>query len=260
MTTRWPVIEVSSRGESWAPGWSWLGGLDFIGVSHLRTPYAHADAWGIRARLSSVARPKSLELSQIADAALAVIDREGLAGLSMRAVAAELGVGTMSLYRYVESREALEIAVVDRVLGEVDVGSSGGASWKVRVTDVLVGARGRVAAHPNVIPLLVSAGTTRSGALLSCGEAVLGALGAAGLDAEERAIAFRTLIAYLIGAVQVEHYGPVAGRRTDELAAVPTSAYPAVVRTAESARKLTGEQVFRRGLAMVLAGIGAARE
>jgi hypothetical protein len=46
-------------------------------------------------------RPRSLSHDRIAAAALAVIDRRGLAALSMRTVAAELGMGTMSLYRYV---------------------------------------------------------------------------------------------------------------------------------------------------------------
>jgi AcrR family transcriptional regulator len=45
-----------------------------------------------------------------------VIERDGPFGLSMRAVAQELGMGTMSLYRYVQSREQLEALVVDLVL------------------------------------------------------------------------------------------------------------------------------------------------
>jgi len=65
-------------------------------------------------------RPRSLTQAAIAAAALAVIDRDGVAGLSMRAVAAELGTGTMSLYRYVADRDELERWVVDLVLAEVD--------------------------------------------------------------------------------------------------------------------------------------------
>ncbi|MFD0664655.1 TetR/AcrR family transcriptional regulator [Thermocatellispora tengchongensis] len=65
-------------------------------------------------------RPRSLTETEIAAAALAVIDRDGLDALSMRAVAKQLGTGTMSLYRYVEDRAQLETLVVDLVLGSVD--------------------------------------------------------------------------------------------------------------------------------------------
>ncbi|GHJ12712.1 MULTISPECIES: TetR/AcrR family transcriptional regulator [unclassified Micromonospora] len=57
---------------------------------------------------------------QLADAALAVLDRDGLAGLTMRAVGAQLGTSTMGLYRYVADRDELESLVVERVLDRVD--------------------------------------------------------------------------------------------------------------------------------------------
>ena len=82
-------------------------------------------------------RPRSLTPDQLASAALAVLDREGLAGLSMRAVAKELGMSTMALYRYVDDREELEGLVVERVLSAVDTtppepgtpGRNGSGSW-----------------------------------------------------------------------------------------------------------------------------------
>jgi AcrR family transcriptional regulator len=64
-----------------------------------------------------VPRPRSLTPDQLAVAALAVIDRDGLAGLTMRAVATQLGVSTMGLYRYVRDRRELEALVVELVLG-----------------------------------------------------------------------------------------------------------------------------------------------
>ena len=66
-------------------------------------------------------RPRSLTPDQIAAAALAVIDRDGLDALSMRTVARQLGIGAMSLYRYVTDRDQLEDLVVDLVLGAVDI-------------------------------------------------------------------------------------------------------------------------------------------
>src|SRR5215472_6802649 len=78
-------------------------------------------------------RRRSLTTAAIAAAALAVIDRDGTAGLSMRAVATELRVGTMSLYRYVSDREELERLVADLVLAPVDTSQAQHLPWQRRV-------------------------------------------------------------------------------------------------------------------------------
>jgi AcrR family transcriptional regulator len=56
--------------------------------------------------------------AEIAAAAIALADAEGLAGVSMRRVAAVLGVGTMSLYNYVPGKEQLVDLMLDAVAGE----------------------------------------------------------------------------------------------------------------------------------------------
>jgi AcrR family transcriptional regulator len=73
--------------------------------------------WGTRERGARGPRP-GLTVEQIVAAAIAVADATGLAGLSMRRVAERLGVGTMSLYRYVPSKAELLDVMVDRVAGE----------------------------------------------------------------------------------------------------------------------------------------------
>ncbi|MFD1051394.1 TetR/AcrR family transcriptional regulator, partial [Kibdelosporangium lantanae] len=78
-------------------------------------------------------RPRSLDLADVATAALAVIDRDGLTGFAMRAVAVELGMGTMSLYRYVSDRAQLEALVVDQVLAGVDMTPPRG-TWQRQLT------------------------------------------------------------------------------------------------------------------------------
>lgn len=57
----------------------------------------------------------------IATAALHLTDAEGLAGLSMRKLGAELGVEAMSLYHYVDSKDDLLDAVLDRLYAQVDL-------------------------------------------------------------------------------------------------------------------------------------------
>ena len=101
-------------------------------------------------------RRRSLTNAAIAAAALAVIDRDGGAGLSMRAVATELRVGTMSLYRYVSDREELERLVADLVLAPVDTSQAQRLPWQQRVAELAERARAAISGHPAVIPLLLA--------------------------------------------------------------------------------------------------------
>ncbi|KYG08617.1 transcriptional regulator [Sorangium cellulosum] len=204
-------------------------------------------------------RPRSLTQPGIAAAALAVIDREGLAALSMRAVAGELGMSTMALYRYVSDREQLERLVVDLVLGAVDVEVPARAAWTQRVTLLVARMRDTVRAHPSVVPLTLSHRHSSEG-VRRFGEALLGVLTEAGFAGAQRVIAFRSLISYVIGALQAEHLGPLAGDGTAQLAALSEEDYPFLSATARDARRVPPEQEFFGGLAIVLRGLHAGEQ
>ncbi len=199
-------------------------------------------------------RPRTLTPAAIAAAALAVVERDGLVALSMRAVASELGIGTMSLYRYVDSRERLEDLLVERVLGEVELELPARAPWNKRVTLLAERVRSAIINHPAVVPLLL---TRRHKAEVSLrwGEAMLSELAEGGFTGKERAIAFRTLLSYLLGAVQVEHFGPLSGAGTAALAELPRAQYPTLADTALHARRISPDEEFQRGLALVLRGL-----
>ena len=70
--------------------------------------------WGRRERPNRGPKP-GLTLERIVASAIAVADAEGLDAVSMRRVAAKLGVGTMSLYRYVPGKNELLDLMLDRV-------------------------------------------------------------------------------------------------------------------------------------------------
>src|SRR5687768_86463 len=72
--------------------------------------------WGTGEPAARGPKP-GLNLPRIVDAAVALADREGLGALSMRRVAAELGVGTMSLYRHVPGKGELLDLMLDKVGG-----------------------------------------------------------------------------------------------------------------------------------------------
>lgn len=201
-------------------------------------------------------RPRSLSRSDITRAALVVLDRDGPAGLSMRAVAAELGTSAMALYRYVDRREELERWVVERVLDVVDLALPETPSWTARVVLLMERVREAVAAHPAAVPLLL---THRHAAPASLRwiETMLGVLADAGLTDTERVVAQRSLVSYLVGALQTEHLGPLSGQGTATMAALPDDEFPHLTAVAGRARQVTADEQFRAGLTALLRGLDA---
>jgi AcrR family transcriptional regulator len=76
-----------------------------------------ASIW-MRPERAAVGRPAQRSRAEITAAAVAIADREGLDAVSMRRVAAELGTGAASLYRYVETRDDLLDLMTDAAGGE----------------------------------------------------------------------------------------------------------------------------------------------
>lgn len=75
-----------------------------------------------RSRRTAAAVPDGLDRHEIVRMGVAIADADGLAALSMRRIAAELGVSTMALYRYVGGKDALVVQMVNEVLGEFPLG------------------------------------------------------------------------------------------------------------------------------------------
>lgn len=94
-------------------------------------------------------RPLSLEV--IADAALRLIDREGLAALTMRRVGAELGVEAMAIYHHVPDKAALVEAVMLRgTPGSLPVATG---NWRDDLRALMNTLYERISAHPALLPL-----------------------------------------------------------------------------------------------------------
>src|ERR1700678_4221564 len=75
----------------------------------------------MRAPGAAVGRPAQHSRAEITAVALGLADREGLDAVSMRRVAAELGTGAASLYRYVETRDELLDLMTDASGAEYDL-------------------------------------------------------------------------------------------------------------------------------------------
>jgi AcrR family transcriptional regulator len=198
-------------------------------------------------------RPRSLNRSQIAATALEVVDADGLAALSMRTVARRLGIGTMSLYRYVADRDELEAMVVDVVLEGIDPRPPGGSAHH-RISVLAGRVRDAAARHPAVVPLILEH-RHRSSASVRWGEVVLQVLADAGYTGKRRVYAFRALLAYVFGALQVEHYSALSGPGTQALAELSADEFPLLSETALAAHAVSADDEFGRGLEILLRGL-----
>nr|PZN43012.1 MAG: TetR family transcriptional regulator [Actinomycetota bacterium] len=88
--------------------------------------------WGLRERPRKGPKP-GLSLERVVAAAVEVAATEGLAAVTMSRVAERLGFTTMSLYRYVESKEELLVLMIDHVIGRPSAAVTEAAGWRARL-------------------------------------------------------------------------------------------------------------------------------
>lgn len=104
-----------------------------------------------------MARPRKPLLSRdrIVTAALALIDEEGLAALSTRRLAAELGVSGPSLYNHFATKEAILDAAADTVIAQVDLSMfDDRRDWRQALLDWARSYRAALTDHPRIVPFL----------------------------------------------------------------------------------------------------------
>jgi AcrR family transcriptional regulator len=102
-------------------------------------------AWGLRDH-GARGPKRGLTLERIVDAGIAIAGAEGLDALSMSRVARELGVGTMSLYRYVAAKGELLTLMVDAALGKPPPAAER-EDWRAGLAGWAVGVRDRYRCH-----------------------------------------------------------------------------------------------------------------
>jgi len=96
-----------------------------------------------------------LSLERMLDAALHIVDTEGVQALSMRHLAQALDREAMSLYRYATTKAALLDGVVELVLGELSIDPAAD-DWRQELRALARDFRHLALAHPNIVPLLVT--------------------------------------------------------------------------------------------------------
>lgn len=154
----------------------------------------------------------SLSREVVAEAALALVDGDGLGALNLRALGKRLGVSAMTPYSYFEDKADLLGAMLDRALAPLGTAAPGDAGWDEQLAVRMRGLHAALAEHPGLLELLMSA--TETARLDAFRHELIALLTDAGLGPEQSGDALRALTAYVLGYTAVERVRrPPAGER-----------------------------------------------
>jgi AcrR family transcriptional regulator len=220
----------------------------------------------------------------IADAAIAVADAEGLEAVSMRRVASELGLGTMSIYHYVKSKDELLDLVGDRIIGGQLVDDAElRRGWREGLTAIAQATRRNFERHPWMGGAMSPRPTTIPGpnAIRHIDQS-LAAVADLGLDVAAQMEIIGVVDDYVIGfAIRSQRVAESEQEMGGDAAEwmrtmfgllrerVESGDYPDLLRAVQAnraaggrdedlGRMASGEARFERGLDLLLDGIEAA--
>ncbi|MFB6889063.1 TetR/AcrR family transcriptional regulator [Kitasatospora sp. NPDC056327] len=237
---------------------------------------AEPDGSGKRGRLS---RPLVLA------AAVSLADREGLAALTMRRLAADLGVESMALYRYTPGKEALLDGLVEAFFAEVNerlrsaAGSAGGPgpddragagaappAWRAELRRIARTFAAVAHAHPAILPLVATRPLTvpmarRPEPVLRLTEHILAVLGRAGFDDATALAVYRAFVAWNLGSLLVDKRQVVDNPEEPEpmlrlgLHRLPAADYPRLRALVPRLAEYDAERELVAGLDSLLDGL-----
>jgi AcrR family transcriptional regulator len=195
----------------------------------------------------------------IVEAALRLLDREGLSGLSMRKLADELAVGAASLYWHVRDKEELLALLLDRIVGEASVPDPDPKNWREQVKDLARENRrllqshrdaaqislGRIPIGPHSVPVL---------------ERNLAVLRAAGLPPRVVALA-ADMFALFVGGFAFEESMGSEQADTAQLAeyfrSLPPDEFPTLVALADELVEGGPDERFEFAIELLVRGLEA---
>ncbi|SDM50727.1 TetR/AcrR family transcriptional regulator [Allokutzneria albata] len=139
-----------------------------------------------------------LSRSKITAAAIALADERGVDALSMRQLAAELGCGTMSLYRHVRTKDELLDLMVDAVVGEGRADLRPTGDWRADLRRIAHAEREVALRHPWV-PRLMATRSFLGPNVVAAIESALSSVDGRGLGTAEMVRVIDTVTAFVHG-------------------------------------------------------------
>jgi AcrR family transcriptional regulator len=213
-------------------------------------------------------RRPQLTPQRVVAEALAVIAQDGAQALTMRSLAARLGVVPGALYHHVGNKQQLQDLVLDGVLAEVDVHTDPSLAWTEQLKILATRLRQVLEAHPGVAGILKTRDPLGPHSL-AMAEAFLAPLQAAGFGDRQAGLAFFLLVDYTIGFAVSSPRTSVNEQRVRDPAirsqlhqffrSLPPDRFPALVALGEHVWVDNRDERFTAGLQVLVDGLEHAR-
>ncbi|WP_113703857.1 TetR/AcrR family transcriptional regulator C-terminal domain-containing protein [Nonomuraea lactucae] len=221
-------------------------------------------------RKQAQSRPQ-LSQELIVRTGLAILDAEGLDGLSMRRVAQELGTGPASLYAHVANKDELLEMIYDEVLGEISLPPPDPARWREQLRTYGLEMHRVLMGHADVARAALAGIPTGPNAV-RLAEYAFGLLIDAGMPPREASLAFDRFTLYISGDAYEGslHYAKMRAARmsdpedyfhryveriSDYLRSLPPGRFPHMTRHVDALIADDGEARFEYGLDLLITGL-----
>ena len=208
-------------------------------------------------------RPR-LTRDRVVTEALGAIAEDGVQALTMRSLAARLGVVPGAVYHHVRNKQQLQDLVLDNVLAEVDVHLDSSLGWTGQLTVLAHRLRQVLEAHPGVAGILKTRDPLGPHSL-ALAEAFLEPLQAAGFGDRQAGLAFFLLVDYTIGFAVSDMSTSVNEQRVRDPAtraqlhqffrSLPPDQFPALVALGEHVWVDNRDERFTAGLDVLVSGL-----
>ncbi|MBI1209986.1 MAG: TetR family transcriptional regulator [Alphaproteobacteria bacterium] len=198
----------------------------------------------------TVPRPRTgLSREAIAQTALEIADKHGFEAVSMRRVADVLGVGTMSLYYYVKTKNDLVAAMDDALMGEVLL-TSVPKPWKRAMTEIARSTYRMYRRHPWSLMAMLSAspGVNAMRHMEQC----LDALAATSMTANQKLTLLTTVDDFVFGHALRAAAASTSADRKLARTQIATGAFPRLKEAFVEAGAKPDEHRFELGLKALL--------
>jgi AcrR family transcriptional regulator len=179
---------------------------------------ASPDVAATEPRAHDVEPPKrpGLTRERVIEAAFALADREGVEGLTMRSLAAQIGVKAMSLYHHIRNKDDLLDAMVDALAARIERPRLDG-EWREQMRRRALSMRAVFQAHPWAPPVFI--GRIALGPhVLALVDATIGCLRAAGFSYPDADHVWNAIDSHTYGFHVIERHFPVAPSAYQETA------------------------------------------
>jgi AcrR family transcriptional regulator len=213
-------------------------------------------------------RPPRLTRQRVVAEALAVIAQDGVQALTMRGLAARLGVVPGAVYHHVRNKQQLQDLLLDGVLAEVEFDLDASLPWTKQLKILAHRLRQVLEAHPGVAGILKTRDPLGPHSL-ALAEAFLSPLLASGFTDREAGLAFFLLVDYTIGFAVSSPPTSTNEQRVRDPAvraqlhqffrSLPSDRFPALVAVGEHVWIDNRDERFTAGLDVLIAGLEHAR-